>query len=125
MQKEKPDHLLDTWQEAWEDEDGRASRTKELIKDQDWFLRKRDAVNYFFTKISGHGCFPAYLQRVKTSKIWEYARKSPVEKVGEVTKKNLIETLLENADCWQEINKLAKRILVLKEKRRKKVEVDK
>lgn len=58
---------IDSWQERWTKNSGKAEWTKRLIPDlRVWIARSHGQVGYELTQfLSGHGAFNAYLQRMK------------------------------------------------------------
>lgn len=131
--------IIDRWQERWDNLEGKAAWTKELIPDvRPWIHRKHGEINYHLTQmLTGHGCFKAYLNkfgRAENGDCWycganDTARHTFFEcdrwieirtraeiLIGEhITPQNIVNIMLQSERKWNVISEMADSIMNRKE----------
>ena len=130
---------LDKWQEEWTKADGVASWTKRLIPDvRKWYQRKHGWMSYHLSQLlSGHGSAREGLYRcgfvrsplclfcreVDTTehaffkcKMFNGERSYLDQRWGPVTPDNVVEKMLSDIQCWNDIEEYAKAVVTSKDK---------
>lgn len=138
QRKQLREGTLDKWQSEWRASE-KGEWTRKLIPDlRPWLKRKWGVVDYHITQcLTGHGCFMAYVYRIKRRntptciyceevddvehslfccKKWESQRREAERKVGkELRKKDLVDQMLESRDKWNTIGEYIREIMKIKE----------
>lgn len=132
--EEARDLTVRKWQRAWEEET-RGRWTAKLIPTiEPWLNRKHGEVTFYITQfLSGHGCFRAYLHKMKLKESpacgycdaenddaehtfficprWANQRKE----AGNINIENVMEKMIANEDIWQKFTIFAEIVLKIKQ----------
>lgn len=134
------EETMNRWQTRWENLVGVGAWTRRLIPDiRRWTARKTGAVDYFLTQfLSGHGCFRAYLHRMRRAdssdcpycgledtpahvalecERWDRERRRMFEESGgETDERGLVERMFRSGEGWGVVAAYLRRVLAAKER---------
>jgi hypothetical protein len=127
-------HTMEAWQARWLEEE-RGRWTARLIGDlRPWVNREFGEIDFYLTQLlTGHGCFRAYLYRMRIKdspecqygdsnnddalhtfffcKRWEAEREELEAVVGPISPDTLVNIMLSSPRSWNAISALCKRVL--------------